>query len=106
MCVCVRVCVCVCVCVDKGMKSEVKVAQSYTTLSDSMDCSPPGSSVHGIFQARVLEWGAIAFSMENPQEIQYNEKVSDHPRQAQDGEVESPELFPPYPACQKFFPDL
>ena len=78
----------------------------WKTLSDPMECSPPGSSVHGIFQARVLEWGAIAFSMENPQEIQYNEKVSDHPRQAQDGEVESPELFPPYPACQKFFPDL
>ena len=38
------------------------VAQSCLTLSNSMDCSPPGSSVHGIFQARVLEWGAIAFS--------------------------------------------
>jgi len=33
------------------------------TLSDPMDCSPPGSSIHGIFQARVLEWGAIAFSI-------------------------------------------
>ena len=40
----------------------MKVAQSCPTLCDSMDCSPPGSSVHGIFQARVLEWGAIAFS--------------------------------------------
>ena len=39
-----------------------EVAQSYPTLSDSMDCSLPGSSVPGIFQARVLEWGAIAFS--------------------------------------------
>ena len=38
------------------------VAQSCPTLSDPVDCSPPGSSVHGIFQARVLEWGAIAFS--------------------------------------------
>ena len=38
------------------------VAQSCPTLSDPMDCSLPGSSVHGIFQARVLEWGAIAFS--------------------------------------------
>ena len=38
------------------------VAQSCLTLSDPMNCSPPGSSVHGIFQARVLEWGAIAFS--------------------------------------------
>ena len=44
------------------VKSESEVAQSCPTLSDSMDCSPPGSSVHGIFQARVLEWGAIAFS--------------------------------------------
>ena len=41
---------------------ESEVAQSYPTLLDPMDCSPPGSSVHGIFQARVLEWGAIAFS--------------------------------------------
>ena len=36
--------------------------QSCPTLSDPMDCSPPGSSIHGIFQARVLEWDAIAFS--------------------------------------------
>ena len=39
-----------------------EVAQSCPTLHDPMDCSLPGSSVHGIFQARVLEWGAIAFS--------------------------------------------
>ena len=44
------------------VKSESDVAQSCPTLSDPMDCSPPGSSVHGIFQARVLEWGATAFS--------------------------------------------
>ena len=44
------------------VKSECEVAQSCPTLSDPMDCSLPGSSVHGIFQARVLEWGAIAFS--------------------------------------------
>ena len=44
------------------VKSESEVAQSCPTLSDPMDCSLPGSSVHGIFQARVLEWGAIAFS--------------------------------------------
>ena len=44
------------------VKSESEVAQSSPTLSDPMDCSSPGSSVHGIFQARVLEWGAIAFS--------------------------------------------
>ena len=45
------------------VKSESEVAQSCPTLSDPMDCSLPGSSVHGIFQARVLEWGAIAFSV-------------------------------------------
>ena len=44
------------------VKSDSEGAQSCPTLSDPMDCSPPGSSVHGIFQARVLEWGAIAFS--------------------------------------------
>ena len=44
------------------VKNESEVAQSCLTLS--MDCSLPGSSVHGIFQARVLEWGAIAFSVE------------------------------------------
>jgi len=44
------------------VKSESEVAQSGPTLSDPMDCSLPGSSIHGIFQARVLEWGAIAFS--------------------------------------------
>ena len=43
------------------MKSERKVAQSCPTLSDPMDCSLPGSSAHGIFQARVLEWGAVAY---------------------------------------------
>ena len=45
------------------VKSESEVAQSCPTLSDLMDCSLRGSSVHGIFQARVLEWGAIAFSV-------------------------------------------
>ena len=45
------------------VKSESEVAQACPTLSDPMDCSPPGSSIHGIFQARVLEWGAIAFSI-------------------------------------------
>ena len=44
------------------VKSESEVAQLCPTLSDPMDCSPPGFSAHGIFQARVLEWGAIAFS--------------------------------------------
>ena len=44
------------------VKSEREVAQSCPTLSDPKDCSLAGSSVHGIFQARVLEWGAITFS--------------------------------------------
>ena len=43
-------------------ESESEVAQSCPTFSDPMDCSPPGSSIHGIFQARVLEWGAIGRS--------------------------------------------
>jgi len=47
------------------VKSESEVAQSCQTLSDPTDCRLPGSSVHGIFQARVLEWGAIAFSEED-----------------------------------------
>ena len=46
------------------VKSEREVAQSRLTLRDPVDCSRPGSSVHGVFQARVLEWGAIAFSSE------------------------------------------
>ena len=48
------------------VKSESEVAQSCPTLSDQRDCSLPGSSIHGIFQARVLEWGAIAFSKSLP----------------------------------------
>ena len=44
------------------VKSKSEVAQSYPTLIDLMDCSIPGSSIHGIFQATVLEWVAIAFS--------------------------------------------
>ena len=45
------------------VKSESEVTQSCPTLSDPMDCSAPGSPVHGIFQARALEWSAIAFSI-------------------------------------------
>ena len=52
------------------VKSESEVAQLCLTLGDPMDCSPPGSSVHGIFQARVLEWGAIAFSALTDREMQ------------------------------------
>ena len=47
-----------------NVKSESEVTQSCPTLRDPMDCSPPGSSAHGIFQASVLEWVAIAFSVE------------------------------------------
>ena len=45
------------------MKVRVLIAKSCLTLGDPMDCSLPGSSINGIFQARVLEWGAIAFSV-------------------------------------------
>ena len=80
------------------VKSESEVAQSCPTLSDPMDCSPPGSSVHGIFQARVLEWVAIAFSRGQPKgdvglefwkkcragnrhlEVNYREGVAKHRR--------------------------
>ena len=48
------------------VKSESEAAQSGLTFSDPMNCSLPGSSVHGIFQARVLEWGAIALSFISP----------------------------------------
>ena len=54
------------------VKSESEVAQSRQTLSDPMDYSLPGSSVHGVFQARVLEWGAIALSRtERPGVLQF-----------------------------------
>ena len=58
MCVCVCVCVCVCECVWVC----VLVAQLHLTLCNPMDCSPPGSSVHGILQARILEWVAMPSS--------------------------------------------
>ena len=68
------------------VKSESEVAQSCPTLSDPTDCTLPGSSIHGIFQARVLEWGAIAFSAhtankrQNPrtQERRYCEPIGLH----------------------------
>ena len=53
------------------VKSEKEVAQSCPSHSDPMDCSLPGSSVHGIFQARVLEWSAIAFSGKTVRQILY-----------------------------------
>ena len=53
---------CHCLLQYRKVKSENEVTQSCSTLSDPMDCSEPGSSIPGIFQATVLEWGAIAFS--------------------------------------------
>ena len=73
------------------VQSESEVAQSCPTLSDLMDCSLPGSSVHGIFQARVLEWVAIAFSTEidiilqiNSPSIKFKEKRK---KEMPDGQV-------------------
>ena len=53
-----------------------EVTQLCPTLRDPMDCSPPGSSIHGIFQARVLEWGAIAFSDEVTRTGEFTETES------------------------------
>ena len=58
------------------VKSESEVAQSCPTPSDPMDCSLPGSSIHGIFQARVLEWGAIAFSKDDLRIMIYNQNMN------------------------------
>ena len=58
-------------------------AQSCLTLCDPMDCSPPGSSIQGIFQARALEWGATAFSMKDTEE--YKKLLDDGER----GELKS-----------------
>ena len=68
------------------VKSESEVAQSCLTLSNPMDCSPPGSSIHGIFQARVLEWGAIAFSAHHDKETHLVLKTHRHP------EIESEDM--------------
>ena len=57
------------------VKSKSEVVQSCLTLSDPMDCSLPGSSVHGIFQARVLEWGAIAFSASTPRDAPIKKRM-------------------------------
>ena len=55
------------------VKRESEVAQSCPTVCDPMDCSPPGSSIHGIFQARALEWGAIAFSKDGNLDLSNSE---------------------------------
>ena len=57
------------------VKSESEVTQSCLTLRDPMNCSLPGSSVHGIFQARILEWGAIAFSGVEGQSVSYARRI-------------------------------
>ena len=56
------------------VKSESEVAQSCPTLCDPMECSLLGSSVHGIFQARVLEWGAIAFSRRDGESVEREDR--------------------------------
>ena len=73
------------------VKSESEVAQSCPTLSDPIDCGPPGSSAHGIFQARVLEWGAIAFSDQKlgiPQTSTLDEVIEDNWGQEKKGTTE------------------
>ena len=65
------------------VKSESDVTQSCLTLSDPVDCSLPDSSIHGIFQARVLEWGAIAFSRNvaetgNQETKHHTQKIGEH----------------------------
>ena len=60
------------------VKSESEVGQSCPTLSDPMDCSLPGSSVHGIFQAKVLEWGAITKCKQNTIVSQFPEPTHQH----------------------------
>ena len=57
-------------------ESESEVGQSCPTLCDPKDCRPPGSSLHGIFQARVPEWIAISFSREEPHKTKTNSKTS------------------------------
>ena len=65
------------------VKSESEVVQSCLTLSDPMDCGPPGSSVHGIFQATVLEWGATAFSMSKMRGLQIKNRLVTEGRKEQ-----------------------
>ena len=60
------------------VKSESEVAQSCPTLRDPMECSLPGSSAHGIFQARVLEWVAIAFSESQDPSINQMKYMIEH----------------------------
>ena len=75
------------------VKSESEVAQSCPTLSSSMDCSLPGSSAHGIFQARVLEWGATAFSREHSLEVKFMISVYPISREIRNWKVSTPKSF-------------
>ena len=89
------------------VKSEREVAQSCPTLRDLMDCSLPGSSVHGSFQARVLEWGAIAFSdtrtvLAKPQHCSQNHSFCsglDRTNSATPAEPDSPTSNLPHSCC-------
>ena len=71
-------------------ESESEVTQSCPTLCDPMDCSPPGSSTHGIFQARALEWGAIAFSLRDHVILFLNGKMETSKHQAAYPKLQSP----------------
>ena len=73
------------------VKSESEVTQSCPTLSDPMNCGPPDSSAHGIFQARVLEWRAIAFSNQKlgiPKTSTLDEVIEDNWGQEKKGTTE------------------
>ena len=87
------------------VKSESEVAQSCPTLRDSMDCSPPGSSVHGIFQARVLEWVAIAFSRAKtePQYILTFDVETQECKPTNDSWRKQPERFKETQSAPKFW---
>ena len=77
------------------VKSESEVAQSCLTLSDPMDYSLPGSSTHGIFQARVLEWGAIAFSETSVYKVENQRGLTVWHRELQEEERAPTPVFSP-----------
>ena len=97
------------------VKSESEVAQSSPTLLDPMDCSLPGSSIHGIFQARVLEWDAIAFSCLRPRESQtlrvklnhlcYNKPSRYYVAKAKVRQSPQRHGMPPLKLCNSFIKD-
>ena len=79
------------------MKSESEVTQLCLTPSDPMDCSPPGSCIHRIFQARVLQWGATAFSEDWYQSVQFSRSVvsdSLQPHESQHARLPCPSQTP------------